>query len=282
MVLRRPRRRRGKGWEMFVSHKNAWLMPLCAAIGMTLASGCDDPASTPVDDLGIPYAEDERGAASEDDVDLRAGGSCVGACGTQSAGGCWCDSACAQYGDCCADKVQVCDGAPPPPPPPPPPPAPTGDIPNNTYCSSVISWPTAATDAEAQVLVLVNQRRAAGATCGTYGYKPPAPALTMNGALRCAARKHDKDMIANNFFSHTGTGPTTPWQRIASAGYGAYKAAAENIAAGQTTPSAVVTGWMNSPGHCNNIMNPALKEIGVGYATGGSYGHYWTQDFGAK
>lgn len=268
---------------MLASHKNAWMLPLCAVIGMTLANGCDDPDSAPQDDIGAVEdedANDDERRYSEDDVDLRAGGSCVNACGGQGSGGCWCDSQCAQYGDCCSDKAAVCDGAPPPPPPPPP--APTGDIPNNTYCQDVITWPTAATDAEAQVLVLVNQRRAAGATCGSYGYKAPAGPLTMNGALRCAARKHDKDMIANNFFSHTGTGNTTPWQRIASAGYGSYKAAAENIAAGQTTPTAVVDGWMNSPGHCNNIMNPALKEIGVGYATGGSYGHYWTQDFAAK
>jgi len=259
--------------------------------GTGLLGACDapdDPEANAVadDDLGVDGVsmDDVRGLADQDDIESRAGGSCQGFCGSQSSAGCWCDSQCAQYGDCCADKVPLCDGAPPPPqpPPPPPPPPPSSDIPNNTYCSSVISWPVASQDFEAQVLVLVNQRRAAGATCPTYGYKAPAPALTMNGALRCAARKHDQDMIANNFFSHTGTGGTTPWQRIASAGYGAYKAAAENIAAGQTTPAAVVTGWMNSAGHCKNIMDPALKEIGVGYATGGAYGHYWTQNFASK
>ncbi len=34
--------------------------------------------------------------------------SCSGNCGGQAPGGCWCDSQCAQYGDCCADKVPVC------------------------------------------------------------------------------------------------------------------------------------------------------------------------------
>jgi uncharacterized protein YkwD len=39
---------------------------------------------------------------------------------------------------------------------------------------------------------------------------------------------------------------------------------------------------MNSPGHRANILNCALNEIGVGYATDSSsqYGVYWTQDFG--
>ncbi|MBL9106287.1 MAG: CAP domain-containing protein [Myxococcales bacterium] len=174
----------------------------------------------------------------------------------------------------------MCDGAPPPPPPPPPPVE--GEVPSNAYCSDVASWPASSSSFETQVVTLVNQRRAAGATCGQYGAFPPAGPLTMNPALRCAGRKHDKDMITNNFFSHTGTGGTTPWNRIASAGYGSYVTAGENIAAGQSTPAAVVTGWMNSPGHCKNIMTAGFKEIGVGYAPGGSYGHYWTQTFAAK
>ena len=55
---------------------------------------------------------------------------------------------------------------------------------------------------EDQVLVLVNQRRAAGATCGGVPYAPVAP-LTMNAALRTAARLHSQDMAAQNYFSHT-------------------------------------------------------------------------------
>ena len=81
-----------------------------------------------------------------------------------------------------------------------------------------------------------NQRRAAGATCGQYGKFAPAGTLKMNPALRCAGRKHDKDMIAKDFFSHTGSNGSTPWDRIKSAGYGNYTTAGENIAAGQTTP----------------------------------------------
>lgn len=41
-------------------------------------------------------------------------GSCVGSCGGYGGGanigGCYCDSACTQYGDCCSDKAAVCDG----------------------------------------------------------------------------------------------------------------------------------------------------------------------------
>lgn len=148
------------------------------------------------------------------------------------------------------------------------------------YCDDVVTWPTAYTDLENQVLTLVNQKRAAGATCGGV-YKPPVAALTLDTKLRCAARKHSKDMGDNNFFSHTGSNGSTPWQRITSAGY-TYTAAGENIAAGHSTALSVVNGWMASTGHCNNIMNGAYKNLGVGYyaRSGSTYTHYWTQDFG--
>ena len=150
------------------------------------------------------------------------------------------------------------------------------------YCDDVTTWTQGWTDFENQVLTLVNQKRAAGATCGGVA-KPPVPALTLDTKLRCAARKHSKDMAVNNFFSHTGSNGSTPFQRMTSAGY-AWRAAAENIAAGQSTPSAVVDGWMKSTGHCNNIMGANYKHLGVGYyyrASGSSYPHYWTQNFGA-
>lgn len=160
-------------------------------------------------------------------------------------------------------------------------PAEEGTVSALAYCDDVITWTAGWTDFENQVLTLVNQRRAAGATCGGV-YKAPAPALTLDTRLRCASRKHSKDMALNNFFSHTGSNGSTPWQRITSAGY-TYSTAAENIGAGYSTPSAAVTGWMNSTGHCNNIMNPSLRNLGVGYyyrASGSTYAHYWTQDFG--
>lgn len=150
-----------------------------------------------------------------------------------------------------------------------------------TWCDDVATWEnTAWTEAEDKVLALVNARRAAGASCGGVA-KAPALALTFDERLRCAARKHSKDLATTGTFSHTGSDGSTPWQRINAAGY-AYRRAAENIAGGQSTPEAVVTGWMNSTGHCNNIMDPKLTQLGVGYfyLSGSKYKHYWTQDFG--
>jgi uncharacterized protein YkwD len=149
------------------------------------------------------------------------------------------------------------------------------------YCDSVTNWNASWTSFENEVLTLVNQRRAAGATCGGV-YKPPVPAVTLDTRLRCAARRHSMDMGTQNFFAHNSLDGTTPWQRMTNAGY-AWRTAGENIAAGQATPSAVMTSWMNSTGHCNNIMNGSFKHLGVGYYYGSTstYKHYWTQDFGS-
>ena len=136
------------------------------------------------------------------------------------------------------------------------------------------------TSFEDQVLILVNQQRAAGASCGGTPYAPVGP-LTMNGSLRAAAQEHSFDMAANDYFSHTSLDGRTFDQRIHNAGYfGSYLG--ENIAAGQPTPPSVVAAWMASTGHCVNIMTGSFTAVGVGYAfsSNSTYHAYWTMDFG--
>lgn len=148
------------------------------------------------------------------------------------------------------------------------------------YCDDVTTWDAGWSSLEGQVLTLINQKRAAGAACPSQTNKPAA-ALTLDTRLRCAARKQSMDLATHNQFSHTGSDGSTPWQRMAWAGYTSFSTAAENIAAGQATAQAVVDSWMASSGHCVNIMNPALKQVGIGYSklAGSTYTHYWTQDF---
>jgi len=126
-----------------------------------------------------------------------------------------------------------------------------------------------------EVVALTNQHRAA------TGCAPLIP----NAKLTAAAQLHSEDMALRDFFSHTGSNGSSPWARMAAQGY-TFSRAAENIAAGYSTPASVVAGWMNSSGHRANILNCDLREIGVGYYflandTGNvNYRHYWTQDFG--
>lgn len=132
-----------------------------------------------------------------------------------------------------------------------------------------------------RVFTLTNAARAQGRSCGNTFYAA-APALAYNSLLERAAQGHAADMASKNYFSHTGLDGRTFSQRITAAGY-SWRTAGENIAAGYATPEAVVQGWLQSPGHCANIMNSAFKEIGVGYGTSAAstYRHYWVQNFGA-
>jgi uncharacterized YkwD family protein/spore coat assembly protein SafA len=121
---------------------------------------------------------------------------------------------------------------------------------------------------EAQVVELVNRQRAAN------GLKP----LKLNWELARVARYKSMDMRDRNYFSHTSPTYGSPFDMIKAFGI-RYSAAAENIAAGQKTAQEVMNSWMNSAGHRSNILSASYTEIGVGYASGGKYGHYWTQMF---
>jgi uncharacterized protein YkwD len=82
------------------------------------------------------------------------------------------------------------------------------------------------------------------------------------------------------YFNHQSLDGRSPFDRMKQAGYTG-STMGENIAAGQTSPSAVVQGWMQSSGHCKNIMNGQFKDLGVGYYLGTQgYKHYWVQNFG--
>jgi len=133
--------------------------------------------------------------------------------------------------------------------------------------------------------MLTNEVRAEGANCDSMGMFGPTTPLTMQPALRCAARMHSKDMVDQDYFDHTGLDGRSPFDRMGEAGYSG-GLMGENIAWGQRSPQEVVDGWVDSDGHCANIMNPGFSELGVGYyfATGSNAWnatHMWTQNFGA-
>lgn len=149
---------------------------------------------------------------------------------------------------------------------------------NGSFCD----WPADWVAMEHEVLALVNEIRVAGATCANDEY-PPVAALDWNENLADAARAHSQDMGEQGYFDHDSLDGRSPWQRMRDASfYGS--PVAENIAAGSHTAASVVNSWMNSPGHCRNIMSSRATALGVGYAyvAGSPWGHYWTQAFGAE
>ena len=93
--------------------------------------------------------------------------------------------------------------------------------------------------------------------------------------LMNSARQKSTDMASNNYFSHTSPTYGSPFDQMKANGV-TYKSAAENIAMGQRTAEEVVKGWMESPGHRQNILTPGFTHIGIGYDKNGNY---WTQQF---
>jgi uncharacterized protein YkwD len=130
-----------------------------------------------------------------------------------------------------------------------------------------------------RVLQLVNAARTHGRRCGYETFRAVAP-VRLSGTLESAARDHVHDMAAHNFFEHTGSDGSSPTERLARTGY-RWRLTGENIAYGPTSPEEVVRGWLASPGHCENIMEPRFTEMGVAYAVGSTRGNpvYWDQTF---
>jgi uncharacterized protein YkwD len=132
-----------------------------------------------------------------------------------------------------------------------------------------------------ELLALVNEARATPRTCGAQAFGA-APPVAWNASLAQAALGHSQDMAAKRYFNHKEPGGSAPADRATRAGY-RWKQIGENIASGQRSVTEAVAGWLDSPGHCANIMNPAYTEMGAAYAVNPANENrtlYWTQMFG--
>jgi uncharacterized YkwD family protein len=135
----------------------------------------------------------------------------------------------------------------------PSPAAPSTAAPNTTTQSAFAT----------QVFNLVNQERA----------KAGLNALTNNSALSAMALDKAKDMYNNNYFDHNSPSYGSPFDMMKTYGI-QFTYAGENIAKGQQSPQEVMTAWMNSQGHRDNILNSHFTKIGVAY-----YNGEWVQEF---
>jgi len=90
--------------------------------------------------------------------------------------------------------------------------------------------------------------------------------LVVNEALVRAAQLKSQDMITRHYVGHHLPGEST-WNAINQAGYN-YRYAGENIAEGWKTALEVHNGWMGSPEHKKNIMNPNYTEVGFAVVCG--------------
>lgn len=132
-----------------------------------------------------------------------------------------------------------------------------------------------------RVLALVNAARSEARRCGATWHEA-APPLTLSIALNEAALVHARDMAARAAPGHEGSDGSRAGDRITRAGY-IWRAAGENVAAGQRTADAAVAAWLVSPGHCATLMGPQFTDMGIAFALAPEHDPpiYWTQVFAA-
>jgi uncharacterized protein YkwD len=106
-------------------------------------------------------------------------------------------------------------------------------------------------------------------------------ALEPDARLQEAAQRHAADMARGDSMAHEGADGSLAPERAARRGY-RWTTVAENVAAGYPDPAAVVAGWLASPGHRENLLDPQVRHVGVGYAyrTDTRMHYYWVMVFG--
>lgn len=128
-----------------------------------------------------------------------------------------------------------------------------------------------------RALELVNDVRARGIRCGSRAFAP-APPVSLSGALSGVAFGHATDMAAHDYFEHQDLAGHSPADRVRAVGY-PEKLVGENIAYGPPSVEEVVQGWLDSPGHCENLMDPRFAQMGIASAAGQAArrGLFWVQ-----
>lgn len=118
--------------------------------------------------------------------------------------------------------------------------------------------------------------------CGSYGTFGPVPPLRWDDRLAAAAAAHSRDQAATGVMSHSGSDGSDTGTRIQRQGYFPFATWGENVAAWYPTLSAVMDGWMTSPGHCRNIMFSGFKDVGMAVSLSPTGRPYWTQAFATQ
>lgn len=152
-------------------------------------------------------------------------------------------------------------------------------VPCATGCGTDTFLPPTQSAFEEELLARLNRVRADNAL----------PPLRRHPGLLQSARFHARDMGEDNYFQYDTYDWINDqltfvcrWDTRISRSYGPYTRLTESIAAGYTTPAAVLEAWLAHPGHRANLLDPAVREVGIGYVFSSTayYQHYWVLDFG--
>lgn len=130
----------------------------------------------------------------------------------------------------------------------------------------------------------LNDVRHRGAGCPTGGWST-APPLAWNERLVDAARVQAREMARLGRMSHRDSQDRGLGERLRAAGY-RFNTAVENVAIGYPSVDDVVDAWLESEGHCENLMNASVREFGLACTDAASNGapeerRYWALVLGA-
>ena len=105
--------------------------------------------------------------------------------------------------------------------------------------------------------------------------------LARDPALDAVAREHSRDMATRGYLAHETPEGLTPPDRLKRAGVTGISLAGENVGTtSRLDPNReIVTAWMQSPAHHDNIVAPAFNATGVGVARAADGSLYYTQLF---
>jgi uncharacterized protein YkwD len=92
--------------------------------------------------------------------------------------------------------------------------------------------------------------------------------LARDGGLDAVARSHARDMAGRGYLAHETPEGLTPPDRLKRGGVTGITLAGENVGTtSRLDPNReIVTAWMQSPAHHDNIVAPSFKATGVGVA----------------
>jgi len=158
-----------------------------------------------------------------------------------------------------------------------------------------VTIPSLAETLIAKYIDAVNKARTTEQDCGSKGIFAATTKVTWNEKLYKASYEHMQDLIASKTFEHEGSGTESDWsgyllskkssqvERVESYGY-SWERLGENLAGGASINSVdkAIEAWLKSDNHCENLMNPAFKEVGMVMLTDDNalYTNYWGQNFG--
>ena len=95
---------------------------------------------------------------------------------------------------------------------------------------------------------------------GAQGLGP----LRLDSRLSLAAEDRVEDMLSKRYFDHVSPDGVNPFTWVQARGY-RYRMIGENLALGYRNSESVVTGWMNSPGHRENLLKSGFNEVGIAF-----------------